>query len=921
MGYKNVHSQMFDVRPLKKSGELDLEKIARIKQVLDLVDWAREEGLWKRCERPTRLKKASVKARRIKKIEQEVKPLISENVRYPKFKVCEPVEASEPTLEEILDVLGRIEEINQRLKAGEIDKPEALELAEEAILEEESSGSEFMAQEEQRLLEAALDETVQSSEEEIPVAIGDQPVEMVETDVVFEAEPSQPVEIVEADQESLAGEVYQSSGLAYEEPVYDLSVFQKQSLPNSPFFENFEEKIKKNIRAGQKRSIKERLADKFFRPGFVFKKNSLTFVGTAILILLVVSGLSLAGRGFSAKSNILSSALEAYRAMLSAKESASQLDFSGAQVNFETAYQNFLQADKELSSLGRTLISVLEKLPGGSQVASGSALIEVGESLAKAGSSFSKIGEIFALHNFGSLFSGNGGSLTQKIVEARGEIKVAKEAMARANDVAHKIKIEDIPEDMRQPVGELKEKMPFIAQALSQLDVWSQASLSILGHSQAKKYLLIFQNPSEARATGGFIGTYGTLTLDEGNIKNLFIDGIFNLDGQLYDKIIPPKPIQKISTAWSTHDANWFADFPLSAQKIMSFYEKSGNETVDGVISITPRTVEDLLSITGPIDLPEYGVSLSRENFLDIIQHKVEVDYDKNLNQPKKILADFAPKFLDKLFEVMPKRGPEIFEVLLTNLREKDILFYFSDKNLENLFAQQGWAGQILETDKDYLNVINTNINGYKTDRVIDQQISHRAEIQADGSIINTVTITRRHNGRADMADWYNKVNADYLRVYVPLGSKLIAASGQTRQELKPPVDYQKLGFKEDTDVKKQEAGTYMDEKSGTKVFVESGKTVFGNWVYVSPGETVTVSYQYLLPFKLQLTADNFSYSLLMQKQAGASASRFESILQLPAAYPIEWQYPDSLSVGGREIRFSDELKTDKFWGIVFGRQ
>jgi len=101
------------------------------------------------------------------------------------------------------------------------------------------------------------------------------------------------------------------------------------------------------------------------------------------------------------------------------------------------------------------------------------------------------------------------------------------------------------------------------------------------------------------------------LTIDQGAIKSLFVDGIFNVDGQLHEKIIPPRPIQKISTAWSMHDANWFADFPTSAQKIQWFYEKTGGPTTDGIISLTPTLIERLLGLTGPIPMPEHDVLLS----------------------------------------------------------------------------------------------------------------------------------------------------------------------------------------------------------------------------------------------------------------------------------------------------------------------
>jgi len=641
------------------------------------------------------------------------------------------------------------------------------------------------------------------------------------------------------------------------------------------------------------------------------------FAGASMLIWLVIFGLSLAGRGFSAKENILSSALEAYRAMTSATDSAAQFDFSSAQEDFGLAYQNFLTAQNELNKMGKTVIAVLEKLPGGSVVSSGSALLEAGENLAKAGQSFSQVANLFLLEDWSASLSGQSQPLTEKIVSARQQIEPAQNYLTKASQSLTEVNLADLPEDMRPAVGQLKEKLPVITSSLTQVNLWSGAFLEILGHKQAKKYLLVFQNNSEIRPTGGFIGTYGVLDLDEGQIKNLAVDGIFNLDGQLYEKIIPPKPIQKISTAWSAHDANWFADWPTSARKIMWFYEKAGGATADGVISLTPTVIERLLKITGPIDMPVYGVTLAAENFLDVTQYKVEVDYDKKLNQPKKILADFTPLFLDKLWQVWPDRYQEIIKILADALAEKHILFYFSDEDLEKTFVQQGWGGEVLATEKDYLMAVNTNINGFKTDKMVEQKIYHQAQVQKDGSIIDTIKITRTHHGGQSQYDWYNKVNADFLRVYVPLGSQLISAQGQTPESYVPPVDYQAQGFKADAEVAAQEAGTVVDQSSGTQIFEESGKTVFGNWVYVSPGQTTEITYQYRLPFKLDLSAANTSYSLLAQKQSGSLGGEFSSVLQLPADSKIIWQYPADLEIASGQIRFFSDLSVDRFYGLV----
>lgn len=827
---------------------------------------------------------------------------------YKKFSIgwsrwAEPLEITCPDQAEIMAMLEEIEAVNNSLKdySWSPAAPALMEAEEligadaaEYLWAEETEGNFFS--EPENILDDLLKEPDASR---LPAAI---------------------LESAEAE-ETLAAPVLAEAAETAAEPDFlsrwRQARYQPETVSLVPASRKDFWRAKKNNWPKEKEFKKDAVA----WPGSmrVLARQAAGFLSVGCLIYLTIFGMSLAGQGLLAKENILSSALQAYKSMLAAKGSVSELNFSAAGVDFSTAYQNFLNADQELNKMGRGIIYVLEKLPGGSVVGSGAALVDAGENFAKAGQSFSQIAGLFLVEDLGDYFSANGPSLTQKIAQAQAEIARAQEALASAAGSLQQVNAADLPADLAPQVAALKEKMAPVLEAASQLKNWSQVFLSALGHERAKKYLLVFQNNSEARATGGFIGTYGVADLDEGRLKNLFIDGIFDLDGQLYDKIAPPRPIQKISTAWSTHDANWFTDWPTSAKKIMSFYEKAGGQTADGVISLTPTVVERLLALTGPISLPQYGVTLDQNNFLDVTQYKVEVDYDKQLNEPKKILADFAPLFLDRLWQVWPEKGREIMAVLSGALAEKHILFYFSDPALEKAFAEQGWTGEILPTAKDYLSVINTNINGYKTDKVVEQAISHAASVQSDGSIIDTVRVTRTHRGGASQYDWYNKVNADYLRVYVPLGSKLLSAKGQTLEAYSAPIDYQAQGFKNDADVQAQEQGMRIDPNSGTQIFEESGKTVFGNWVFVSPGETVEVVYQYLLPFKIDLGRDSESYSLLAQKQAGSAASAFESALRLPASAKITWQYPADLRLGDGGIKFSGQLSTDKFYGAVFG--
>jgi hypothetical protein len=323
--------------------------------------------------------------------------------------------------------------------------------------------------------------------------------------------------------------------------------------------------------------------------------------------------------------------------------------------------------------------------------------------------------------------------------------------------------------------------------------------------------------------------------------------------------------------------------------------------------------------------MPEYETTVDKDDFIEKTQYEVEVDYDKELNRPKKFIADLTPKIFDKVFSTRDMANMvKVLNIFNTSLKEKHLLVYSKNYNLQKLISGQGWSGEMKNSSKDYLSVINTNINGYKTDGVIDETIDHESEVQENGSVVDTVTITRKHNGGNEKYDWWNKVNSDYTRVYVPEGSKLLEASGQTREFISPPLDYQSLGFKKDPQVKSQEDGTSVDEETGTRIYTENQKTVFANWIYVSPGEAVTLKYKYILPFKLSFDSLHHpadSFSVLYQKQSGSVGSKLNSEIKLPQNYRVIWRWPDNIGGDSGMLKMETSLDVDRYWGIAIEKQ
>jgi len=659
-----------------------------------------------------------------------------------------------------------------------------------------------------------------------------------------------------------------------------------------------------------------------FNLNFNPQKIAFNFVIFSLIIAILIGGFSFGAKGVRIKGKVLGTSQDGFSSLNVAIEEIKSQDYEASGLEFEKSYKKFSEASNDLDEMGKIFIEISKFFPFSSKLSSGKNLVEAGKHIAIAGQSLNEIIKTTsALKNPLSVDENQNVSLLEIFQSAKKEMVTVNQELEKIQENIIEVNIDDLPEDKKNQFLSLKEKLPEVVKITNDFLNNGEIFVDLLGGNGPRKYLFLFQNNQEMRATGGFIGSYGLMDIANGRIRKFFIDGIFNPDGQFQDKIVPPKPIQKISAAWSLHDSNWFPNFPDSAKKAIIFYEKTGGPTADGVITLTPTAMQKLLKITGPIEMKDYDVTIDADNFIEKTQYEVEVGYDKEENEPKKILSDLAPIILDKIFNARDTKSIAMtIQALSSGLSEKHILLYSENESLQKIISEKGWSGEILVAQKDYLSVINSNINGYKTDGIIDEEISHEAQIQSDGSIIDTVTITRHHNGGNYEHEWWNKVNANYMRVYVPIGSRLLDVSGQTREINDPPLNYNALGFKKDSSVENEEKQTLIDENSGTRIYEESGKTVFANWTYVSPQETMTLKYKYLLPFKISMKEDKpvNSYSLLAQKQSGSIGSKFTSNITFPKDYNVEWNYPENEKNKNSELKFETKLDLDRFVGLVF---
>jgi hypothetical protein len=419
-------------------------------------------------------------------------------------------------------------------------------------------------------------------------------------------------------------------------------------------------------------------------------------------------------------------------------------------------------------------------------------------------------------------------------------------------------------------------------QLLTSLIAW-------LNNPKEQHLAILLQNPSEIRPGGGFAGSYIDIGIQKANLNTIDVRDIYDPDGQLDAKIIPPEQLQLITKRWGARDANWFFDFPTSARKVTELlnqskiYQERQTEFV-GAIAINVNVIKDILSITGPITLPpEYNFVLTADNVLTEIQSEVEAGKDKTNGEPKRIIKIATPLLLDRIAQLNATEKSALVNALKERIASKDIMISVRDIAIEAYLRQLGVNGEVYqpttEALSEYLATANANIAGGKSDAFIKQHTSLESQIDITGQITNQLVITRTHTGKKQKEAWYRATNKNYLQILLPKDTKVTKTTGRDKWPTIPKWDFE--GFKKDADIQAIESATTFDKSLGLDIASAYGKTIAALWLNTPAGSTSTFTLTYQNPVLVNLDRPQ-PYEFVYEKQSGVDSSLAVTITAPP---------------------------------------
>jgi len=299
--------------------------------------------------------------------------------------------------------------------------------------------------------------------------------------------------------------------------------------------------------------------------------------------------------------------------------------------------------------------------------------------------------------------------------------------------------------EARAELGELHETIHTAALLL-------QGFPGFLGAEEPQRYFFGAQNPAELRGTGGLIGAYSILEIDDGRFHFSPFVPIHNLASPALKSIPPPNEdyaanydqFRRGGRFWTS--INVMPDFPSVAQAILSSYEAASGESLDGVILADPFAEAALLEAAGPVRLPGYNVEIDADNVVAFTTNEAYSLFTDSVRR-KRLLGDVARAAFER-FVGQPSADQGDLRELLEAAAGRHIQVFSEDPGMQEGLRRTPAGGALrpLGADDDLVSVVVNSGAGSKVDFYQERNVGYRVELDDDGSASAEFELTLRNH-------------------------------------------------------------------------------------------------------------------------------------------------------------------------------
>lgn len=362
----------------------------------------------------------------------------------------------------------------------------------------------------------------------------------------------------------------------------------------------------------------------------------------------------------------------------------------------------------------------------------------------------------------------------------------------KIDDIVYSMNQVSLPMGLNSMISDYSTQIASMTGSYDNLKEFLPLFKTFIGDGSDRTYLLAAQNSSEIRASGGFPGSVGTIRIRDGILTIGDFSSVYNVLSTYTPSAAGITDEEKeLFGSWMNgpRDACFDPDFERVAYIWALAYEQKNSEHVNGVVSLTPAIIQNMLGYIGNVTLSD-GTELTSDNATQVLQYDLYYKYlnanstSKSNDYVDELFAETAKTTMAKLVsEFDVKKAGDYYKVFSDGAKDRTVMMWMEDESEQELVKNAGCSGGLNDDPENpetgvYFSISDPSKLGWFLN--IDTQISDPV-VNSNGSSTYEVTATYSNilsdkdkiNAGRYILGSYDGTITGYIHIFAPAGGSL----------------------------------------------------------------------------------------------------------------------------------------------------
>ncbi|MEA2451386.1 MAG: hypothetical protein QOG04_96 [Actinomycetota bacterium] len=451
------------------------------------------------------------------------------------------------------------------------------------------------------------------------------------------------------------------------------------------------------------------------------------------------------------------------------------------------------------------------------------------------------------------------------------------------------------------PVGEALKtanlQVDAVLDVIDRADTLLKVLPDMMGRQGPRRYLVAFQSPSEARATGGFIGLYGILETSGGRAKLVHV-GLWDLIEQRAEQGGGglPNRLQALLDALGSdevHQINLSPSFESVSERFLRVYERATGDSLSGVLAVDPTALGYLTEATGPLKGAGIEEEVTPANAVPLILRDSYIRFGNDPQTHTRFLETLIKDFYGKLGSGAVD-APKLADAFGRGGRSKHLKIYSTIPDEQTALREFGMDGSVISAGPDVQFIFHNNLARNKIDYFLHREFDTTIDITRDNYAEVSTKILLENRAPKQMAEglgWQGDnrgINEMALGVLLPEGAV----------------------FEQMTIRGKNVRPVFSSIESTPDRFTSAATPSFpvvSHRLVIGPKQEATVRVTYRVPDATNLLRGG-DFGLNLFPQATVRPDHYVVTIRPPVGFHVLPKVPGSTPTSGGAIRFEGDL-------------